>query len=430
MELSKLYNHEITDSAKQSTQDILIRVGLICSTLMVFLCFNLPTIKVIYTPLGAVSIASVLIWVSVAFFGVSLLGNGMKLSITLLDVAIYFLTLLVLINTRELNNIGYFIMIIFLPYLVGRGLNVLGFRERVKYFIICSSLVQSLLVLYTTFVNPLFSDYSNFRIASQSGNGIADAIISGRASGTIGHPVVLGALLLPGFVCSLQSVLIVQKKSTRVFNLIVLILVSTGIFLSYSRGTWIVFLGVGLLIILSKQNRSKVLIFTIVMLLVGLLGLTSVGQDVTNRFSRTSESDFSVSHRTYMYDWTQQQVSNNIKSFLFGYGFKGSQLQMFKNKPIDGFYTIDNLALSSFLDTGVIGSLLLILIIVLSVRYCISSDSSWISYSVLALFMNGMTFDAFYWEQTCIIFWLLVGISHTNKKQKSRFSGRDYVERS
>ena len=103
-------------------------------------------------------------------------------------------------------------------------------------------------------------------------------------------------------------------------------------------------------------------------------------------------------------------------------------LQIEQNKPIDGFPVIDNMFLTNLMDTGVIGFIFLIIIIIYSIFISYKFNLQWISCSILALALNGLTFDAFYWEQTSIIFWLLIGLS-MNIIQRDTVNRRERIEK-
>ncbi len=355
------------------------------------------------------SINRFLIFIMFVVYIIQFVFGKRKINILSIDLAICAFVFLIAINHVSIGWLGNTILLIIIPFLIGRFFMDEVSPKFIRTTIIISGLFQAMIVLFSSFIRPIRIEIEGFRQIENSSNGLANALLDGRASGSIGHPVVLGALLLICFISCFYNIL---RQENLFLSTAAAIIVGTSLTLTYSRGSWLAAAIVLTLMVILIKSKKALFKWVTVVLSVFIFLFSPVGSDVVGRFSGTSSQDFSVSHRTEMFSWTWENINKSSYHFIFGNGFGGSLELLQKNTPKDGFPVIDNVILSSVVDFGFIGVITLFIIILFSVIRNFNNKNSWIHYVVIAILLNGFTFDIFYWEQISIISFLLLGFSY------------------
>ena len=127
--------------------------------------------------------------------------------------------------------------------------------------------------------------------------------LNDRASGTFKDPNVLGSYLIMGALYFLQNLLLARTRKPFATGLALLVVIA-GIFLSFSRGSWLAFavamtLMVGLTIATAPTPalRRRATVLAVAVMLIGLVGLAlllSIGdvrEFFLQRFALTQEYD-------------------------------------------------------------------------------------------------------------------------------------------
>ncbi|WP_438448537.1 O-antigen ligase family protein [Gorillibacterium sp. sgz5001074] len=302
----------------------------------------------------------------------------------------------------------------------------------VKRSIMYAGLIQSAIVMYSVFVNPVIN-IANF--VNDLPVGTDTSFLNTRAMGSVGHPVVLGAVLVPSILCWIDD-MILGSKNKVTYAAIGLQLFA--LYLSYSRGSWISFVLVFIIMMIRYKKTSKIWALAAVSLPI-VLYFDFLIQDILNRFAVFGQNDGSVSHRLLMYGWTWEQLVRGPRQLFFGEGLGGLMQRFIESPPSDGFLAIDNVFLTVLMQFGAIGFVLL-LTMLWSVFYRHlwkgSSNSRWISFVILNMCIVGGTFEVFSWENTGVMFWILIGVSSSllNRERQQQHSSiylekQDYSHR-
>ncbi|MCM2983529.1 O-antigen ligase family protein [Niallia circulans] len=377
-----------------------------------------PGLALIDTPIGLISLPRLLLIISFLFCVFYAVRFSNSFSIVTADIAIYFLMCVMIINFDQLYRLSYFILIIVGGYLVGRILGYFSDEKLIINSLKIGGMIQVCLVFYSIFISPLNFETSIGRDLFRDMNSHIEGY-NIRAVGSIGHPVVLGAILIPSFICWLNDFLFCQNKLKKIISGICLILTSAAIFLTFSRGTWLTIALVVFYLVIKKKLLKRVKTWFVFMFFAIYLMYSSYGELLLERiFMLSDTSSGSVSHRLYMYFWTFEQVCKNVGTFLWGSGVGSKNSLLMENPPPDNFLVIDNTYLSLLTETGLIGIILLLFTLFKAI-YGYDKEISLIGFIVIALSINGMTFDLYYWEQISIIFWILVGFCISEHSKKS-----------
>lgn len=390
------------------------RISTFLSVIVILFFTNFPNIKVLKFQYGELSVnRTIAIIVFIILIAISITKRR-RISIKRIDIFFYLFILFSMINFFSISWLANLVIIIIIPYILGSYLFDEVKTETIKNTLMIAGLIQSLFILYSTFINPFQLEISGFKEIKTSSNGLNEALLDGRVSGSIGHPVVLGALLLVCLVCGFFNIL---RQEKMLLSLLSFILTTVSLTLTYSRGSWISAAIVILIMLIFVKTKKVFTKEVTAALLIFILVVSPIGNDIINRFSETSSSDFSVSHRSYMVNWTIDNSTNDLKSFVFGYGFGGSLNLLDKNSPKDGFPVIDNVFLSNLIDFGLIGLLLFFILLGYSIIINFKEKNKWIQFVLIAIIINGLTFDLLYWEQMGMITFLILGLAMNGKKK-------------
>ncbi|SFS38919.1 O-antigen ligase family protein [Paenibacillus sp. 453mf] len=406
------------------------------SIVLIFLIFSLMNsppyqavsyFKLIDSPIGAISVSKFLILFSFVLLLLSMIVTNSKYYIALNDCLVYLITCMILINITIISKAAFLIFTIVIPYFIGRMVVNLQLEHIIFKSLKVAGVLQSILVVYSTFFNPVIIPLQNEMLFREFGSGLDGSVFSVRASGTIGHPVVLAAVLLPSFICWIyelfKSVNGSNTKSTLI-NLIFSAVLSYSIFLTYSRGTWISAMIVVILLLFKFRILKKLGTIILILIMLVLLATSPITSDIINRLLLINSNDGSFSHRLYMFKWTWEEVIRSVSSFLFGYGSGGSSDRLIINPPPDGFLAIDNAYLTFLHEFGLVGLLIIFIILFRSIFHSESSHS-WIVFVILGQVFNGFTFDVSYWEQAGALMWLVIGLSSVNFNRRKQNLNQD-----
>ena len=98
----------------------------------------------------------------------------------------------------------------------------------------------------------------------------------GRASGTFKDPNVLGSYLIMGALTFLQNILLLRSRRMSV-DILCLFIVTAGVFLSFSRGSWLAFAGATILtVLLAFATAPTVHLRRRIAVLAGAAGLVAL----------------------------------------------------------------------------------------------------------------------------------------------------------
>lgn len=386
---------------------------------LLFISLNLPTAEVtkafviLDSPLGSFSVTRILIIILFFISILFLLENNSSLYFTRGEIYLYIIALIIILNvmleTTSSSKVVYFFFIIYISFFIGR---ITGLKIKPKIIvniIQVATIVQVLLVLYSIYVGPFdFTAVEGRDLFRDFNNKIVGVSFNQRIIGTIGHPVVLASFLTPGVIVYFIKFIVEDKN--KIINFVCFSLTLYIIFLTSSRGTWLILFFLFLYLAFKFKLYIKVryiLLFTIAFFSI-LLGpfLTYI----IGRLSLTTIADGSVSHRLYMHYWSINEALSNPITFLTGSGIGSSYNLLKLNPPPDSFLVIDNIYLTLLIETGFLGLGLFIAIFIFALKTTSSSHDLFIlKVIVIAMLMNGLTYDLFYWEQVSIILWVIIG---------------------
>lgn len=227
-----------------------------------------------------------------------------------------------------------------------------------------------------------------------------------RAQGMMGHPILLGMLLLVALL-----ILLFRRPRPSPWLLTggVVILVA-GAYLSGSRSGWVI--GAACLIFAYVSARASTVVKTFIALALITVSVFAMLDDKTSslvagQWDRFSESG-SYSHRADFWTYAAQLINlRSLSEVIFGSGV-GSEPQLFSRGLLqqDGFQVVDNQFLTTLATIGVIGALALVVLCLIGVlRLAGGARLAFIS-----LCMMFFVFDELRWLGPPILFFSLLGL--------------------
>ncbi|MCR4399287.1 MAG: O-antigen ligase family protein, partial [Syntrophomonadaceae bacterium] len=296
-------------------------------------------------------------------------------------------------------------------YFVGRTLSTLDgsyFVSRIAIAARMVSLLEAAAILYTFLSGPVVEPYQALIIDPlTTGEGLA------RSAGTVGHPVVAAAVLIPGTIAWLEYALSIPNGVQKWLAYLVLGASGIAILLTFSRGAWFALAITLLLFALRKGYFLQWRSYIIGALVALFIGVSPLGTYAQVRLAMTDLNDPSVTHRLLMYGWVGERWVSSVHWFLIGSGLGTAKIAMADSPPADGMEVIDNAWLTMLIEVGLIGTLLILSVQVVPSFLRVlrrGTPHTWIPLSILALSIDGLTFDTFYWQQVAIVIWLLTGM--------------------
>ena len=135
MQVIKNTDIGLYDLKQNAKSGLFYNLGIL-SSIVIIISINLPTIKLINTKIGNISLASCFIILGLIFFIMTMLKNNIKVNITKTDVIFYLFSLLTLTITVELSRIAYVFIIIIFPYVIGKIFSNYNAQEKIKTILI------------------------------------------------------------------------------------------------------------------------------------------------------------------------------------------------------------------------------------------------------------------------------------------------------
>ncbi len=229
-----------------------------------------------------------------------------------------------------------------------------------------------------------------------------------RAYGTLSHPNVFGGYL----VLMLLLFLYIRSKAqnfTDIFNVryqilnyLLIILLTVGVFVSFSRSAWIaLFLGLLFLSFRSKQSKKHIVsIFTVICTFAILCGL--LWPLITTRLgAKTLNERQSISERV---SGNAEAIELAGENMLFGMGpghYTVTLMQKDSSRPIWEYQPVHNVLLLVLVEIGVVGVLLFVLCSLLFVK---TFQISFVDGVFFVPFVPLLLFDHYLWSSLVGLF--------------------------
>lgn len=331
---------------------------------------------------------------------------------------ILFSLLLIFYLPKDLSHSVFFLEVIIISYIIGKYF-YLNFKEdSFRLMVIIGQaigLVQAITGIISTLFMPIFSQVPNTELfAYKPVQGIAGAF---RATGLTGHPITLGAFLIFGLSCFLFD-----KKLNKTIKLVSIFTILFTIILTFSRGAWISTVLIFIIWCFSENKIKKFMSVTILGI-AAFIAVYLINPNVLNligdRITMTSNSDFSVSHRTDMISWSFYEWLKSPQSFLVGNG--PSIAELFLEHPVsDPLNVIDNQFLTMVVQFGlfglfyiVVGSFIIPVLGLKRINQLEKENKHYfmaISIGLICFATYGFVFDFMFNEQLAILYGLTLGL--------------------
>ncbi|MHB0866070.1 MAG: O-antigen ligase family protein [Thermoleophilia bacterium] len=245
-----------------------------------------------------------------------------------------------------------------------------------------------------------------------------------RIGSTLAHPVSYAGYLVQSAPFCVLAFVKARSRNGRIFAASTCIVAVLALFLTYSKGSWIVALLMvvaGAMVIFNGQRR-KVLV-TLGITLVVSAGLAGVfWQQI--RLENSVRSDISVENR--LASW-RGAVAGIQAHPLWGVGLDQGQWELSVRvdpewvEALHGQIAVDNYYLNILLEEGVVGALLWLIVLGLIFKEGISlirrhgPGYAWglaAMASIVAILLNCMTYDALLIRPHVVLFWIAAGLIH------------------
>lgn len=378
----------------------------------------IPQLLLMESPVfGKLTLVRFILLLLLAIIIISVFGSGLFPRFRTVDVLVMVLFLIASVHatSHAISRWAYYVLIVIGSYIVGRVMSLFGgakFLSKLEASIRVAGLVEAALVIYTFISGPLIEPVQGSFLFHPAafGEGVT------RSPGTIGHPVVAGAVLLPALFAWLEHALSSGRGRKRHIAWLCFSIVAVGIVLTFSRGAWLAFLFTLLIFLLAKGYIVRLRFTAILAILLLCFYLSPIGTYVQMRLSITSINDISVSHRLLMYEWATEKWLKKPFSFLIGNGVGYSREELVNSPPRDGLLVVDNIWLTMLMELGLVGTAIILAVQVLSSLKNLLRGltcNQWVALSILSLSIDGLTFETFFWEQVGVLIWLLTGVLST-----------------
>ena len=244
-----------------------------------------------------------------------------------------------------------------------------------------------------------------------------------RIGSTLAHPVPFGVFLLQAIPFSALLLTISHRWRMRLLALFALSLSVLALFLSYSKGSWIVggILTAGALLWALRTRRRKAIITVAAVSVIAVIAVTAFWNTAVREINY--RSDLSVNGREAAW----RAAIAGIEQHPFGVGlFQGStemkkQLDPAWRGDWGQLLAIDNYYLDLPLETGIAGFVIWIAMMILIFREGINAarirgpSRHWVLMAlagITAICLNAFTVDAFLQWPNYLIFWMTAGLLH------------------
>jgi len=311
-------------------------------------------------------------------------------------VLIYWLTILFLLSAGmtviwSLNaSLAYYRFVVlaeaiamFSMILVfGRGLKSgqkkVGFSfEKIAIVWVLSAAIQGLFATWQFFVQYTFANKwlglaEHFSTVGGSIILQTDSERWLRAYGSLPHPNILAGFLVIGLLFLIYLALVAEKRSSRVFVLASLLMITPGLFFTFSRSAWVALIVVfGFLSVwLFRQDKIWQKTFFkmvfLLMLIFIVLGI-NLWQPVLTRIQ--GEQDLEVASIYLRVAFTKQAFELIKDNPILGQGIGNYTLAVFQkiNASWPGYYyqPVHNIYLLVLAELGIFGALIFGLILII-----------------------------------------------------------------
>ncbi|SHJ85636.1 O-antigen ligase family protein [Desulfofundulus thermosubterraneus] len=378
----------------------------------------IPQLLLMESPFfGKLTLVRFILLLLLVIIFVSVFGSGLFPRLRTVDVLVMVLFLIASVHatSHAISRWAYYVLIVISSYIIGRVMSLFGgakFLSKLEASIRLAGLVEAALVIYTfisgPFIEPVQGSFLIYPAAF--GEGVT------RSPGTIGHPVVAAAVLLPALFAWLEYALCQTAGRKKYIAWLCFSVMVLGILLTFSRGAWLAFLVTLLLFLLVRGYIVRLRFIPILALLLLCFYMTPIGTYVQMRLSMTSINDGSISHRLLMYGWVTERWLETPFSFLIGNGVGYSREELLNSPPPDGLLVVDNIWLTMLMEVGLVGTAIILIVQVLSSLKNLLRGltwNQWVALSILSLSIDGLTFETFFWEQVGVLIWLLTGVLST-----------------
>jgi len=256
------------------------------------------------------------------------------------------------------------------------------------------------------------------------GNVFYSRFIGNRMMATLIHPNILGSYLISCFPLAYYFFKDERLKRCRWINMPILILISIGAILTFSRGTWIAFiLMVSLWGLLRKRWKPVVFIWIafFIFIMAANQPLSNLNKSIRYRFNIGTLINYTkYSHRT-----TQYLVTSNMlrEHPLAGIGLNHYRMLFDKYSARKFSYEVmipDSVYLMHLAETGLLGfcGLVIILIVVLRRGFnrlrTLNANERNLFFAILigfiGLLFSMAFFDGFLWKTPLYLFWVFITI--------------------
>ncbi|MCX6723470.1 MAG: O-antigen ligase family protein [Candidatus Staskawiczbacteria bacterium] len=253
-------------------------------------------------------------------------------------------------------------------------------------------------IIYERFVNNYF--YGRF-------------IAQGRMMSTLMHPNILGAYFIGCIPLAFYFYKNEARDRTRYVNLAIFLFILSGVFLTFSRGTWFACLIMISIVMFSKKRVA--LSFSLI------VSQPFISENLKYRFGMEYLWEYLKNgHRTIAYIVTAKMIEQHP---FVGVGLSHYRMlfDQYLNIKLPREVMIpDSIYLMHLAEAGLLGFTGFIIFLTSIIKkgfYCcrnLNGDFRNISFAMLvgftALLFNMAFFDGFLWKTSFYLFWLFAGI--------------------
>lgn len=245
-----------------------------------------------------------------------------------------------------------------------------------------------------------------------------------RIGSTLAHPVSYAGYLVQAIPFCILAAIKARSRNGRLFAALTAIMATLALFLTYSKGSWIVALVMvvaGVLFLFRRQRRMAVIGLGVVLVTTAVLAGVFWRQI---NLETSTRADSSVEIR--LASW-RGAVAGIQEHPLLGVGLEqGQQVLLVRADPevveiANGHMAVDNFFLNILLEEGVVGTLLWLVVLVLIIKEGVSlirrhgPGYAWglaAMASIVGILLNCMTYDALVIRPHHILFWISAGLIH------------------
>lgn len=411
-------------SLKENIKKVITSLVLILLLSLNFPLINaMNSLKVFEIRHGWLSITDIILLFLLVLLLINQVLSQKTIFIKITDLLMVSILFLLHFNYSSPTPFFFWILRVVVVFYIGR---FLVNEDKIAFFLKIFK-IMILIQVFFVFFPPIAHDFTGairgglFRYHSNFVNS------SGRAMGTLGHPVVTASFLLPGAVLFLNSLLDSPTLKSRILNGLSTVLVMYSVFLTYTRGSWLsLILTLPLILFHSSllseiktffgkvepKKKKKYLLLLIMLIIIILLLLRPVVETILLRLLTLNMDNISVFHRLYMFKWSWRYMTSSIQSFLFGYGRGNIHSLLYLDPPPTNILVVDNQYLSFLLEMGIIGFGLLMMIFSIALKSSFANQEMKVfGLMMIGTMINAMTFELIGWFQVSIPFVIILGIS-------------------